>query len=214
MGFSNSALIIGKTFEYNYEYESYFKNAALIVVLDSTIHQFLKVLVPFAPHVLLGDFDNPLDQEVIKKVFPDIQIVHTPDQDKTDFHKAIEYVLQRGYKNIIGLGLTGMRMDHTVNNIATLAQFNDNAQIKLIDDYSKIECISRVYNRYHTGGTQISLMPLGEVGGVITQNLKYGLMNESLKLGGRMGCSNEVLADGAVVITIGSGKLVVMECWD
>lgn len=214
MIFSNTAVIIGKTFEYNYEYEQYIKNAVVIVVLDSAILQFMKFGLPIQPHILLGDFDEQMDQEEIRKRYPDMKIVHTPDQNKTDFEKAIEFLLERGYKKITGLGLTGRRMDHTFNNIATLGKYNDQAFIQIIDDYSIIECISRVYNKKHTKGTRISLLPLGEVSGVITRNLKYSLMNESLALGKRTGSSNEVAEDGEVVVTIGKGRLVVMECWD
>jgi len=214
MIFSNTAVIIGKTFEYNYQYEHYIKDATIVVVLDSAIQQFLKLDLPIQPHVLLGDFDEQIDPEIVRKKFPGIAIVHTPDQNKTDFEKAIEFLLEKGYKKIISLGLTGRRMDHTFNNIATLGKYNDQAFIQIIDDYSIIECISRVYNRKHKKGTRISLLPLGEVTGVITRNLKYSLMNESLALGRRTGSSNEVAEDGEVVVTIGKGRLIVMECWD
>lgn len=214
MIFSNTAVIIGKTFEYNYEYEHYIKNAVVIVVLDSAILQFLKQGLPIQPHVLLGDFDEQMDLEEIQGKYPEMKIVHTPDQNKTDFEKAIEFLLERGYKKIIGLGLTGRRMDHTFNNIATLGKYNDQAFIQIVDDYSVIECISRVYNKKHAKGTKISLLPLGDVSGVITRNLRYSLMNESLSLGKRTGSSNEVSEDGEVVVTIGKGKLIIMECWD
>lgn len=208
------AVIIGKTFEYNYEYDQYLKQARLIVVLDSTILTFIKHAIPYAPDVLLGDFDNPIDEELIKKHYPDITIIPAPNQDASDFEKGLEYLIGRGHRHIIGLGLTGRRMDHTFHNISVLAKYNDHAHIQLIDNYSIIECISRIYSKVHAKGTQISLLPVGEVQGVITKNLVYRLMNESLALGRRTGSSNEVLVDGEVVVTIGKGKLVVMECWD
>jgi thiamine pyrophosphokinase len=214
MKFSTTAVIIGKTFEYNYQYEQYLEQAALIVVLDSAILHFLKFKPPFIPHVLLGDFDEPIDTVWVLMEFPSIKIVHTPDQNKTDFDKAIEYVIAQGYKKIIGLGLTGRRMDHTLNNMSSMGKYNEQAYIQLVDDYSIVECITRVYNKEHKKGTKISLLPLGEVQGVITQNLKYTLMNEPLTLGTRTGNSNEVAQDGAVIITISKGKLLVMECWD
>lgn len=208
------AVIIGKTFEYTYELEQYLKQASLIVVLDSTILTFIKQSIPFSPHVLLGDFDLPLEEDIIRQHYPNIQIIHAPDQNSSDFEKALNYVISRGFKHIIGLGLTGKRMDHTFNNIGILAAYNDAAHIQLVDHYSIIECISRIYSKKLKKGTQLSLLPIGDVHGVITKNLVYRLMNETLSLGKRTGCSNEVLLDGEVVITIGKGKLVVMECWD
>lgn len=211
---SSFAVIIGKTFEYSYEYDKYLKNASIIIVLDSTIHTFIKQQIPYSPQVLLGDFDTPMEEDTIKAHYPNIEIVHTPNQDASDFEKGLEYLIGRGFKKIIGLGLTGKRMDHTFHNVSVLAKYNDEAFIQLIDDYSIIECISRIYSKTHKRGTQISLLPVGEVQGIITKNLVYRLMNESLSLGKRTGSSNEVLLDGEVVVTIGKGKLVVMECWD
>lgn len=210
----NTALILGKTFEYNYQLEPYFKEASLIVVLDSAINTFIKYNYSIKPDVLLGDFDRDIDQAYVQKLYPNILIIPTPDQNKTDFEKGIEYIISKGYSKIIGLGLTGKRMDHTFNNIATLGKYNDKIFIQLIDDYSIIECISRIYTKKATKGTTISLLPLGEVQGIITKNLKYSLMNEHLQLGARTGTCNEVLEDGEVVVTISKGKLIVMECWD
>lgn len=209
------AIIIGKTFEYSEMNATLLQHAHFIVVLDSAIHYFLQhPHIPNKPDVLLGDFDYSIDEPRLALQYPALKIVHTPDQNATDFEKGIQYIIEKGYKNIIGLGLTGKRMDHTFNNISSLGKFNDAAYIQLIDAYSKIECISRSYNRTHKKGTVISLLPLGETNGIITKNLVYPLMNESLSLGKRTGSSNEVKEDGEVIITISKGKLIIMECWD
>ncbi len=211
----NNALIIGKTFEYIDSYAALFQNASLIIVLDSAIQFFVRnPHFPIKPHVLLGDFDREIDLPNLQLQLPQLQIVHTPDQNKTDFEKALEYIIAKGIKKIIGLGLTGKRMDHTFNNISSLAKFNDEAYIQIIDAHSIIECISRSYSKVHNKDTIISLLPLGETNGIITKNLHYPLTNETLALGKRTGSSNVVKEDGEVVITIGKGKLIVMECWD
>ena len=71
----------------------------------------------------------------------------------------------------------------------------------LLDDYSKIFLLPRFYEKWYVAGTPISLIPIGQVDGITTKNLKYSLDNESLTMGYRSGSSNEALADGIVSIT-------------
>ena len=63
-------------------------------------------------------------------------------------------------------------------------------------------------------GTPLSLIPVGIVGGLCTQNLKYNLHHETLTLGYRTGSSNEALHDGQVKISYTTGDLLLMECHD
>ena len=76
------------------------------------------------------------------------------------------------------------------------------------------EEVYRFYEKWYVAGTPISLIPIGQVDGITTKNLKYSLDNESLTMGYRSGSSNEALSDGIVSITHSSGDLLLMECWD
>jgi thiamine pyrophosphokinase len=58
------------------------------------------------------------------------------------------------------------------------------------------------------------LIPVGTVEGIVTENLKYNLQNESLTLGYRIGSSNEVAEDGIIKISHQKGDLLMMECKD
>ena len=58
----------------------------LVVVLDSAIERVMHLDIKI--DVLLGDFDRDFDPEIYKtKQYP-LEIVHTPDQNKTDLEKA------------------------------------------------------------------------------------------------------------------------------
>jgi thiamine pyrophosphokinase len=184
----------------------------LVIVLDSAIHRVLELGIKV--DVLLGDFDRDFDPEKIREEQYPIEIVHTPDQDKTDLEKAFDYLIGRGFPAVNVVWATGRRADHTITNITNIVRYRDTLKIVLLDDYSKIFLLPKTYEKWYPSGTSISLIPVGEVSGITTKNLKYSLENESLTIGYRTGSSNEVLEDGMMKITYESGDLLMMECGD
>jgi thiamine pyrophosphokinase len=185
-----------------------------IVVLDNAIHRVIEMGIKV--DVLLGDFDR-LDLEEIKsKQFP-IEIIHTPNQDKTDLEKAFDFLIQRGFPAVNVVWATGRRADHTIANITNIVRYKNKIQIVMIDDYSVIYPLQQspqFFEKWYSKGTAISLIPVGKAEGIKTQNLHYSLDNETLTLGYRIGNSNEVAEDGIVRIAYESGDLILMECWD
>ena len=184
----------------------------LVVVLDSAIQRVLGLNIKV--DVLLGDFDRDFDAEKIREQQYPIEIIHTPDQEKTDLEKAFDYLIGRGFPDVNVVWATGRRADHTITNITNIVRFREQLKIVIIDDYSKIFLLPKNYEKWYPKGTAISLIPIGKVNGIVTKNLKYSLNNESLTMGYRTGSSNEVEEDGMVKITYGEGDLLMMECVD
>jgi thiamine pyrophosphokinase len=184
----------------------------LVVVLDSAIHRVLELNIKV--DVLLGDFDRNFDAEKIREQQYPIEIVHTPDQDKTDLEKAFDYLIGRGFPAANVVWATGRRADHTITNITNIVRFRGQLKIVIIDDYSKVFLLPKTYEKWYPKGTPISLIPIGKVDKIATKNLKYPLDNESLMMGYRTGSSNEVAEDGMVKITHQEGDLLMMECVD
>lgn len=213
---SKYAIIIGNgDLEILTNLNQYLINEPFILVLDSAITK-IKKYTNLSPNALLGDFDRNFNPSVWLNKFPELKIIHTPDQEKTDFEKGIEFLIEENYTHIIALGLTGKRMDHTFNNISSIAKYNHLIDIKMIDAYSTIFCIEPLFNfiKYYKEDTILSLLPIGKVEGIITKNLAYNLTNESLELGVRTGSSNFVQANNEVQISLKKGKLIIMECKD
>lgn len=184
----------------------------LVIVLDSAINRVLDLGIKV--DVLLGDFDRGFDAEKIRQEQYPIEIVHTPDQNKTDLEKAFDYLIEKGFPAVNVVWATGRRADHTITNLTSVVKFREQLKIVILDDYSKVFLLPRFYEKWYTQGTPISLIPIGQVDNITTKNLKYSLDNESLMIGYRSGSSNEVLMDGLVSITHNSGELLLMECWD
>jgi thiamine pyrophosphokinase len=186
-----------------------------VVVLDSAIHRVMSLGIKI--DVLLGDFDRDIDlQEIEQNQYP-IEIVHTPDQDKTDLEKAFDFLIERGFPAANVVWATGRRADHAITNMTNIVRYKSKLQVVMIDDFSVIYPLlplPNTFTKWYAKGSTISLIPIGMAQGINTQNLLYQLDNEQLTLGYRSGNSNEVAEDGIVSISYISGDLLLMECHD
>lgn len=183
-----------------------------IVVLDGAISRVLELGIKV--DVLLGDFDNKNHaMEQVSQV-QKLEIVHTPDQNKTDLQKGIEFLIARGFDAVNIVWATGRRADHNLSNITDIVRYKSRINIVLHDDYSRIYQLPKRFQKWYPAHTPISLMPVGVVSGVSTKGLVYNLQNDVLTLGYRTSSSNIVEADGLVIIEHGEGDLLMMECKD
>lgn len=184
----------------------------IVVVLDNAIDRVLQLDIKV--DVLLGDFDNDFDPEIYKEKQYPLEIVHTPNQDKTDLEKALDYLIEKGHKAVNIVWATGKRADHTLTNITNIVSYRNKIKIVMLDDHSKIFLLPNKFEKWYTANTPISLIPVGKVTGITSQNLFYPLQNDELTLGYRSGNSNHVSQDGIVSITHETGDLLLMECLD
>jgi thiamine pyrophosphokinase len=184
----------------------------VVVVLDNAIDRVLQLDIKV--DVLLGDFDGDFDPEIYKEKQYPLEIVHTPNQDKTDLEKALDYLIEKGHKAVNIVWATGKRADHTLTNITNIVSYRNKIKIVMLDDHSKIFLLPNKFEKWYTANTPISLIPVGKVTGITSENLFYSLQNDELTLGYRSGNSNHVSQDGIVTITHETGDLLLMECLD
>jgi len=183
-----------------------------VVVLDSAIWRVLDLGIKV--DVLLGDFDRDLDLATIRAQQYPLDVVHTPDQDKTDLEKGIEYLIDRGYPAVNIIWATGRRADHSLTNMTNIVRYKDQIRIVILDDHSRIFPLVGRFEKWYEAGTPLSLVPVGTVTGITTEGLKYNVQNDTMTLGYRTGSSNEAAADGFVRVEARTGDLLLMECWD
>jgi thiamine pyrophosphokinase len=184
----------------------------LVIVLDNAMSRVINLGIKV--DVLLGDFDRGFNPEYYRTQQYPLEIVHTPDQDRTDLEKAFEYLVSRGFPAVNVIWATGRRADHTITNITNIVRFRNKLKIVILDDNSKVFLLPPKFEKWYPAGTPLSLIPVGKVSGIDSKNLKYELSNDELTIGYRTGSSNEVLNDGIVVIEYKEGDLLMMECFD
>lgn len=187
-----------------------------ILVLDGAIERVLELGIKVDAH--LGDFDSTtIDKEYLQKVQFPIELIHIPDQEKTDLEKGLDFLIKKSFKAVNIIWATGRRADHFVANLSSVIKYAKDIKITLLDDHSSIYPIlplPSIFIKWYTAETKLSLIPFFEAKGLSTKNLVYALNKEDLQLGGRMGNSNQVKATGAVEISYESGNMLIMECRD
>lgn len=183
-----------------------------VIVLDSAIERVIELGIKV--DVLLGDFDRGFDPEYYKEKQYPLEIVHTPDQNKTDLEKAFDFLIDKGHKAVNVVWATGKRADHTITNITNIIRYQDQLKIVVIDDHSKIFLLPKRFEKWYTKDSIISLIPIGDVSGIHSKNLFYPLENETLTLGFRTGSSNHAAEDGIVIVSYETGNLLLIESFD
>lgn len=184
----------------------------LVIVLDSAIERVIQLDIKV--DVLLGDFDRSFNPEIYQTTQYPIEIIHTPDQNKTDLEKAFDYLIQRKIPAVNVIWATGRRADHTITNLTNIVRYRNLLKIVILDDHSKIFLLPNKFKKWYTANTSISLIPIGHVTGIHSENLFYPLKDDSLTIGYKTGSSNHVVKDGIVTIEHSEGDLLLMECVD
>lgn len=156
------------------------------------------------PDVISGDFDSfPLES------LPEgIEIIETPDQEFTDFEKALQIIYARGHETVYVYGSSGMEHDHFLGNLTAGLKFKDRLTLLFFDDYS---CYFFADFRLKLDGYKdrvVSLYPFPEASGITTSGLKFPLKNESLNLTSRIGTRNLAISD-EIEIEYTSGNLLI-----
>jgi thiamine pyrophosphokinase len=183
-----------------------------VVVLDGAIQRVAELGIKI--DVLLGDFDSY--SAILQESIPGmpVEVVHTPDQNKTDLQKGIEFLISKKYEAVNIIWGTGRRADHNLSNITDIVRYRLQINIVVIDDYSRIFQLPPKFEKWYTKGTPLSIMPVGEVHGITTSGLTYNMQHDSLRIGYRTSSSNEAAEDGIVKIEHTQGDLLMMECHD
>ena len=178
-----------------------------VVALDGAYNRLndLNVFVD----LVIGDLDSIGDVNRNQKT----QFLQIDSQENTDLEKAIDYLIAKGYQTLNVVWATGKRIDHTINNLSTLAKY-PNCNIVIYNNHSKVFLIPKDFSKIYKSGTFISLIPIPSCEKITTQNLAYPLNNETLMLGERSGISNVVKNTGVVRITYSSGVLAIVESSD
>lgn len=165
----------------------------------------------YIPNAILGDFDsvkeNVLDE--YKKLCEDI-VKFKKDKDKTDTELAIDFVVNKGYKDIILLCVTGSRLDHTMANIMLLEKYyNLGINIKIVDNNNEIIFLKNNMKLKRKDNFFISIIPLtGVVEGINLKGFKFKLIDKTINRGSTL-CISNYIVDDYGEITIRKGNALV-----
>jgi len=179
-------------------------DATLLIAADGGANRVKDLNI--TPNVIIGDLDSYTITGSETAI-----VIKDEDQETNDLEKALAYALENSVSDVLIIGGTGMRLDHTLKNLSVLLQFNPAFNsIVMLDDYAEIQIITSPFKAEYKIGTVISLFPLsGIVEGITTKGLKYPLNDEDLENGVRDGTSNETVEE-TIEITFNKGDLLLL----
>lgn len=154
--------------------------------------------------IISGDFDSI---NIPKLPYPH-EIISTPDQNFTDFEKALSILLERGVSTVHVYGASGKQQDHFLGNLTAAYRFFDRMTILMFDDYGYYFFADKTLELSGYKNRTISLYPFPIAERVQTKGLKYPLNREDLDMHKRIGTRNQAIENN-VKITYEKGALLV-----
>jgi thiamine pyrophosphokinase len=168
-------------------------------------YQFLKEN-NVTPNFISGDFDSL--ESLPEDISEEIAIIETPDQDFTDFDKALQILFKKGFTKVDVYGASGGEQDHFLGNLHTALIWKDKIQITFYDNYGVYYLAKKETRIDNCLRKTISLIPFFEVKNITTTGLEFPLKNETLQFSKRIGTRNKALED-KIEITFESGNLFI-----
>ena len=149
-------------------------NSDYIIAVDGSANKLFDIEI--IPDVIIGDLDS-LQNNNNKN----IELVKTPNQNKTDFRKTLEWCIEKNILNISIYGISGKSEDHFLGNYYTLSDFGDKISWKAFTDFSVISpCVGNKKFESFTG-QKVSLFCMKGSSTVNSKNLEYPLQSYHLK---------------------------------
>tara|TARA_R110001583_G_scaffold192694_1_gene359535 strand:+ start:6641 stop:7249 length:609 start_codon:yes stop_codon:yes gene_type:complete len=172
----------------------------IVCAIDGAYNHFEAENV--VPDLVTGDFDS------IHKIPNTIEVINTPDQNFTDFDKALLILKERGYFTIDVYGGSGKEHDHFLGNISTALQWKTKLNISFFDDFGKYFFIEERITITNVIGRNISLIPFPIASEITTKGLLYPIKNGTLIFGKQIGTRNKATIN-EVQISFKSGALLI-----
>ena len=158
------------------------------------------------PDFVVGDLDSVGSSA--REQLPQTEFVYRPSQELNDLEKALRFCETLDITDITLLGISGKRLDHTLNNLSVLCRYDRRFRLTIYDPYAAIYLVREKWEYAGRQGQLISLIPLGRVEGITTRGLAFSLSNETLGFGYREGLSNYIV-ESPVEVTVTKGVLCV-----
>ena len=129
----NTVILADGNFPVHEKPLGYLKSAEHLICCDGSAESL--IITGMEPEAIVGDLDSLTTD--LKRRFSD-RLYQDGDQDTNDLTKAVKWCINRAYKEIVILGATGKREDHTIGNISLLAEYSKEIKVMMVTDTGSI----------------------------------------------------------------------------
>ncbi len=135
---------------------TWLEQAPYVVCCDGAANEYIRRCG--TPAAIIGDGDSLLPE--FRQQYASL-FHHIGQQESNDLTKAFRYCLQAGKKEILILGATGKREDHTLGNISLLMEYMEQADVQMVTDYGVFIPLCDNSQLETLPGQQVSLFNFG-----------------------------------------------------
>lgn len=164
------------------------------------------------PDYIIGDLDS-ISPGVYDYFYDKCEIIKVKRQNDTDVEKCLKFAIKKKFDEVILLGATGDRLDHSFCNMGIVIKFFDKIAVKILHQKSILTAYAgNVMLRTFPNET-ISIYGIDSKTKISARGLKYPLENISLPFGKKESTSNVALHN-EVELRIRSGIVFVIRDFD
>jgi thiamine pyrophosphokinase len=160
------------------------------------------------PDYIIGDLDS-ISKNTLNYFSENSEIFKITGQNDTDVEKCIKFAIKRKLNDIVLLGVTGNRLDHTFCNLGIVLKFFALARIRIIAEDSLLAPYSGIVNLPTCSGESISLYGINSKTRISSEGLYYPLKNISLPFGVKESTSN-IATGKSIKLKIAGGVIFVI----
>lgn len=154
----------------------YLHKASVIIACDGAVEALRQA--GLTPDAIVGDLDSipaPLREQYADRIH------HVEDQEINDLTKAVRFACNAGHTEVLILGATGLREDHTLGNISLLMDYAPMfRRIEMMSDYGIFTPILQTTTLESCPGQQISLFSMNPDSEISTDGLHWPIRNRKL----------------------------------
>ncbi len=165
----------------------YSKGFNTVICADGGANSAMKIGI--TPDFIIGDLDS-VNKNVLNYYKDKSVIIKYKRQNDTDVEKCLKYAIKKKYQEVILLGVTGDRLDHTICNLGIVIKFYKKIKILINSENSFLTPADKPIQLKSIKGETISLYAFSDKTKITSQGLKYKLNNTALPFGVRESTSN------------------------
>lgn len=160
------------------------------------------------PDFIIGDLDS-IDKSVLNFFENKSKIIQIKRQNDTDVEKCLKFAIKNKFDEIVLLGVTGDRLDHTICNLGIVIKFFGKIKILLVAENSFLFAINTNTIFKSKIGETISIYAFDNKTKITSTGLKYKLRNSILPFGVKESTSN-VSTSSPVKLKVKNGIVFVI----
>lgn len=180
------------------------RQASVVIACDGAVAALNNAGI--IPTAIVGDLDSLLHR--FREQYAD-RLYPVEDQEVNDLTKSIRFARQAGQQEVLILGATGLREDHTLGNISLLMEHAPLfRRIEMLSDYGLFTPLLQTTTLKSRPGMQVSLFSLSPSGTLSTSGLRWPIRNRQLTAWWQ-GTLNEATGDSFTVTLSPDARILV-----